>query len=102
MIPASFEYARAGSVEEAIQLLGSNEDAKVIAVRHNPGFYDHYWIRYEYFDSAGQRHENTHQFSISKETGQEERPSRATGPSAAIRSGEGSRTASRSDPLSNE
>ena len=31
MISASFEYARAGSVEEAIQLLGSNEDAKVIA-----------------------------------------------------------------------
>ncbi len=35
MIPAPFEYARAGSVDEAIQLLGSNEDAKVIAGGHS-------------------------------------------------------------------
>ena len=35
MIPAPFEYARAGTVEEAIQLLGSNEDAKIIAGGHS-------------------------------------------------------------------
>ena len=35
MIPAPFEYARAGSVDEAISLLGSNEDAKVIAGGHS-------------------------------------------------------------------
>ena len=31
MIPAAFEYERAGSVEEAIELLGRDEDAKVLA-----------------------------------------------------------------------
>ena len=35
MIPAPFEYARAGSVDEAISLLGSHEDAKVIAGGHS-------------------------------------------------------------------
>jgi carbon-monoxide dehydrogenase medium subunit len=35
MIPAPFEYARAGSVEEAIELLGSSEDAKVLAGGHS-------------------------------------------------------------------
>lgn len=35
MIPAAFEYARAGSVDEAISLLGSHEDAKVIAGGHS-------------------------------------------------------------------
>ncbi|HUL86074.1 MAG TPA: xanthine dehydrogenase family protein subunit M [Actinomycetota bacterium] len=35
MIPAAFDYARAGSVEEAISLLGSNEDAKVLAGGHS-------------------------------------------------------------------
>jgi aerobic carbon-monoxide dehydrogenase medium subunit len=35
VIPASFEYARAGSVDEAISLLGSTEDAKVIAGGHS-------------------------------------------------------------------
>jgi carbon-monoxide dehydrogenase medium subunit len=35
VIPAPFEYARAGSVDEAIQLLGSNEDAKIIAGGHS-------------------------------------------------------------------
>jgi carbon-monoxide dehydrogenase medium subunit len=34
VIPASFEYARAGSVEEAIELLG-REDAKVLAGGHS-------------------------------------------------------------------
>ena len=34
MIPAPFEYARAGSVEEAIELLG-REDAKVLAGGHS-------------------------------------------------------------------
>ena len=34
MIPASFEYARAGSVDEAIELLG-REDAKVLAGGHS-------------------------------------------------------------------
>ena len=34
MIPAAFDYARAGSVEEAIELLG-REDAKVIAGGHS-------------------------------------------------------------------
>ena len=31
MIPASFEYERAGSVEEAVALLGRHEDAKLLA-----------------------------------------------------------------------
>jgi carbon-monoxide dehydrogenase medium subunit len=35
MIPASFEYARADSVENAIQLLGSSEDAKILAGGHS-------------------------------------------------------------------
>ena len=35
MIPAPFEYARAGSVDEAIELLGSNDDAKVLAGGHS-------------------------------------------------------------------
>jgi carbon-monoxide dehydrogenase medium subunit len=35
MIPAPFEYARAGSVDEAIELLGSSEDAKVLAGGHS-------------------------------------------------------------------
>jgi carbon-monoxide dehydrogenase medium subunit len=35
VIPAPFEYARAGSVDEAISLLGSNDDAKVIAGGHS-------------------------------------------------------------------
>jgi carbon-monoxide dehydrogenase medium subunit len=35
MIPAPFEYVRAGSVEEAISALGSNEDAKLLAGGHS-------------------------------------------------------------------
>ena len=35
MIPASFEYARAESVEHAIELLGSNPDAKILAGGHS-------------------------------------------------------------------
>jgi carbon-monoxide dehydrogenase medium subunit len=35
VIPAPFEYARAGSVDEAISLLGSSEDAKIIAGGHS-------------------------------------------------------------------
>lgn len=35
MIPASFEYARAEAVEEAISLLGSREDAKLLAGGHS-------------------------------------------------------------------
>ena len=35
MIPASFDYARAGSVDEAISLLGSHEDAKLLAGGHS-------------------------------------------------------------------
>ncbi len=35
MIPASFEYEVAGSVEEAIELLGSREDAKLLAGGHS-------------------------------------------------------------------
>jgi aerobic carbon-monoxide dehydrogenase medium subunit len=35
MIPAAFEYARAGSVDEAISLLGSKEEAKVLAGGHS-------------------------------------------------------------------
>ena len=31
MIPAAFSYERAGSVEEAIELLGRDDDAKVLA-----------------------------------------------------------------------
>ena len=35
MIPAPFEYVRAGSVEEAISLLGSHDDAKLLAGGHS-------------------------------------------------------------------
>jgi len=35
VIPAPFEYARAGSVDEAVQLLGQNDDAKLIAGGHS-------------------------------------------------------------------
>jgi carbon-monoxide dehydrogenase medium subunit len=35
MIPATFSYERAGSVEEAIELLGRDEDAKVLAGGHS-------------------------------------------------------------------
>ena len=35
VIPAAFEYARAGSVEEAIELLGGDEDAKLLAGGHS-------------------------------------------------------------------
>jgi carbon-monoxide dehydrogenase medium subunit len=35
MIPAPFDYARAGSTEEAISLLGSREDAKLLAGGHS-------------------------------------------------------------------
>jgi carbon-monoxide dehydrogenase medium subunit len=35
MIPAAFEYERASSVDEAIGLLGSNEDAKLLAGGHS-------------------------------------------------------------------
>jgi carbon-monoxide dehydrogenase medium subunit len=35
MIPAPFEYARAGSVEQAIELLGGAEDAKLLAGGHS-------------------------------------------------------------------
>ena len=35
MIPAPFEYARAESVDHAIELLGSNEDAKILAGGHS-------------------------------------------------------------------
>ena len=35
MIPASFEYEIAGSVQEAIDLLGSREDAKLLAGGHS-------------------------------------------------------------------
>jgi aerobic carbon-monoxide dehydrogenase medium subunit len=35
MIPASFEYARAESVDHAIELLSSNEDAKILAGGHS-------------------------------------------------------------------
>jgi carbon-monoxide dehydrogenase medium subunit len=35
MIPAAFEYARAGSVDEAISLLGSREDPKLLAGGHS-------------------------------------------------------------------
>ncbi len=35
MIPAALEYRRAGSVEEAIELLGSDEDAKLLAGGHS-------------------------------------------------------------------
>jgi aerobic carbon-monoxide dehydrogenase medium subunit len=35
MIPAAFDYVRAGSVDEAISLLGSREDAKVLAGGHS-------------------------------------------------------------------
>jgi aerobic carbon-monoxide dehydrogenase medium subunit len=35
MIPAAIEYHRAGSVEEAIQLLGRDEDAKLLAGGHS-------------------------------------------------------------------
>ena len=35
MIPAPFDYARAGSVQEAISLLGADPDAKVLAGGHS-------------------------------------------------------------------
>jgi carbon-monoxide dehydrogenase medium subunit len=35
MIPAAFEYARAESVEHAIELLSSNEDSKILAGGHS-------------------------------------------------------------------
>jgi carbon-monoxide dehydrogenase medium subunit len=35
MIPAVFEYERAGTVDEAISLLGSDEDAKLLAGGHS-------------------------------------------------------------------
>jgi carbon-monoxide dehydrogenase medium subunit len=35
MIPAAFEYRRAGSVEEAIELLGGDEDARLLAGGHS-------------------------------------------------------------------
>ena len=35
MIPASFEYEVAGSLEEAVELLGSREDAKLLAGGHS-------------------------------------------------------------------
>jgi carbon-monoxide dehydrogenase medium subunit len=35
MIPAAFEYARAGSVDEAVELLGRDEDAKLLAGGHS-------------------------------------------------------------------
>jgi aerobic carbon-monoxide dehydrogenase medium subunit len=35
MIPAPFEYARAGSVDEAIALLGSHDEAKLLAGGHS-------------------------------------------------------------------
>jgi aerobic carbon-monoxide dehydrogenase medium subunit len=35
MIPAAFEYRRAASVDEAIDLLGSDEDAKLLAGGHS-------------------------------------------------------------------
>ncbi len=35
MIPASFEYARAESIDDAIQLLSANEDAKILAGGHS-------------------------------------------------------------------
>ncbi len=35
MIPAPFEYEVAGSVEEAVELLGAREDAKLLAGGHS-------------------------------------------------------------------
>ena len=35
IIPAPFDYVRAGSVEEAISALGSHEDAKLLAGGHS-------------------------------------------------------------------
>ena len=35
MIPAQFEYSRAGSVDHALELLGSTEDAKLLAGGHS-------------------------------------------------------------------
>ena len=35
MIPAEFDYRRAGSVDEAVELLGSAEDAKLLAGGHS-------------------------------------------------------------------
>jgi carbon-monoxide dehydrogenase medium subunit len=35
VIPAAFEYRRAGSVDEAVELLGSDEEAKILAGGHS-------------------------------------------------------------------
>ncbi|MGZ8717192.1 MAG: FAD binding domain-containing protein, partial [Gaiellaceae bacterium] len=35
MIPAAFQYERAGSVDEAVSLLGRDEDAKLLAGGHS-------------------------------------------------------------------
>jgi len=35
MIPAAFEYERAGSVDEAVALLGRDGDAKLLAGGHS-------------------------------------------------------------------
>jgi len=35
MIPAAFEYERARSVDEAVELLGRDEDAKLLAGGHS-------------------------------------------------------------------
>ena len=35
MIPAPFEYARAESIEHAIELLGGADDAKILAGGHS-------------------------------------------------------------------
>jgi aerobic carbon-monoxide dehydrogenase medium subunit len=35
MIPAAFEYTRAGSIDEAVALLGGDEDAKLLAGGHS-------------------------------------------------------------------
>ena len=35
MIPAQFEYEIAGSVAEAVEMLGANEDAKLLAGGHS-------------------------------------------------------------------
>jgi len=35
MIPASFDYKRANSIDEALNLLAQNEDAKILAGGHS-------------------------------------------------------------------